>query len=173
MKRIYLSIDLDYFYSIESAEYIIDSVLEIEIPTVFVVMHQYLVKHINKFHPDVLINIDAHDDCAIHAVKHPKDYNWVNKIAKSIRKNGVYKWVTSDDSGFCVGEDGYNNQWEDNRIPWKKYYSIFKYSDDLHFSKIANKKEIVACGIALSPDFTPHPIREWAKKRFKFINKYV
>jgi hypothetical protein len=173
-ERVYLSVDLDYFVTVDSAKDFVEQVLALEVPTAFVVMHQHLVKHVNAFKPTILVNVDYHDDCAIHKSRCPTDANWVNMIDSDIRSNGLYKWITPDACGCCVNnETGYEEQWLDRVIPWKRFKYLIRTSD-LSIRSIAKPKEVVACGIVLSPDYTDDTIIKWARrKKFGWLRRYA
>ncbi len=160
--RTYLSIDLDYWSNHEtdrSMRLFVEHALNLNVPTLLVREHHWLLKHINKHPAEHLINADHHDDIATrwdwqgfteYCMDRPNEGTWASFV--DWKRGSVFEWRYPNNGkagscryGICDEErDVYNGQgrltgwgWVIKRrglvdIPW----------DD-----------VIAVGIAISPSY--------------------
>jgi hypothetical protein len=151
--KTYLSIDLDYWSECRTERTMlpfIEKALSLQVPTLVVKDHHWLTSHANAHPAEQLINVDYHDDIA----SRPCDFGegtWASFV-KWRHPCAVFEWryptYERGRYGRCDEEaDVYNGArartgwcWTTKRlgvkdIPWN---------------------EVVAVGIALSPDYWSH-----------------
>jgi hypothetical protein len=172
MKTSYLSVDLDFWCDHEnahSATRFINKVLNLNVPTIFVIEHEELLPDINRSKADILYNVDFHSDlCAKQELKpgeKPEDGTWANYV--KWQSKGEFYWICpslekcyKENNGTCCGNpylDPFKKKNEEN-TDWNKVTVTPKLST-------INWNSIKQVGICLSPCFScPDTIGGAARK---------
>jgi len=156
--KAYLSVDLDFwaFYENQnSANRFFQRVMNLDIPTLFVIEHEELLDDINKSNLDILYNVDFHSDiCSIEERKTepgPTDGTWASYV--KWRRRGHYHWIYPhyqrcylEGDGLCNGAEDLNPFEYTSKTEWKKI---------THTPKITSIdwRRIRQVGVCLSPIF--------------------
>jgi len=177
--RIYLSIDLD-FWENEFPQKYFEKVMRISAPKRLVISHEELLPHVNQNHFDTLVNVDFHSDLAdLDNGCKPKlnDGTWGNHVQGSHKKKFVW---SCPDKNRCY-EHGFgtcHGLCNPFALAYRKYSLDYcgwaKVSLREKWLPVAN---VVAVGIALSPDYTPSKILlqfcDWFKRTNPVITTKV
>jgi len=180
MKKIYLSLDLDYFNLAEQncIMEVLETIEQSGIPYKVVRDHHHLLKHISHKKFTHVINVDWHSDLADDdkGGKPPKldCGTWGNRV--HCRSKAEFWWIYpakkcwSYWEGFCHGENPKHNPFRHKLTKWKRTEALrvsaeglIKWLDCLGWENI---KEI---GITISPEWTyQEPLdafRSWLPKK--------
>jgi ribosomal protein S17E len=169
----YLSIDLDYWIkkNKESANIFFDKIFKKQVPTVFVIEHEELLKDIDNSNCNILYNVDFHSDiCAdveIEVDEDATDGTWVNFV--NWRFKGQYVWICPNitqcynaGEGTCCA-DRKKDPFKSRQTGWKSVSFTQKQTN-------INWKIVKKIGICLSPLFVNLENVEDILSKFK-VNK--
>jgi hypothetical protein len=100
-KKIFLSIDLDYWAECRSDEQsyrFFKRLAKLGKPVLLVKSHEQMLRAVNRSKCECLINVDAHSDIADDDPRHKplelSDGTWVNFV--SWKKTGEFRWISKD-----------------------------------------------------------------------------
>jgi len=170
MNKAYLSIDLDFWMhegNTQKANQFFNKVFSLDVPKLFVIEHEELLKDINESKAKILYNLDYHSDiCSdnqIHKEEKAEDGTWVNFVSWS--KKGKYVWICPDveecyecSAGTCHGED----EFDPFKYPIEHSWRSIIVTQKL---KTIDWRRITNVGICLSPCYTcANSIKDVTKK---------
>lgn len=152
----YLSVDLDYWNEAEpmvvdnDLDVLIDQICAREIPFRVVFDHEKLLYHLRKFEFQRLVNVDAHSDISNIDTAEGVELNcgtWVNFVP--FCRNREYLWVHpgSTMGGRCDNKE--HIYFQDLDTGWPDIEET-----NMDWERVFDWEDVVAVGIALSPDFT-------------------
>lgn len=158
MKQAYLSIDLDFWKEhcdSRSSTNFFNKVFALNVPMLFVIEHEELLKDINKSKTNVLYNVDYHSDlCSNNELKKnekPTDGSWVNYV--TWQKKGEYYWICpsyemcyEEQNGTCCGTKGLDPFKHKKESTWKSIEVTQKLNT-------IDWRTIKKIGVCLSPCF--------------------
>jgi len=178
---IYLSVDLDYWKTGRHPEYFLKRLIALHKPMLIKQDHHELLRHMNSFSYDCLMNIDWHSDLCENVPNIPslECGTWGNHIRERNRKH--FLWVYPASS--CVeGPDnssssGYCNMYAKlNPFLVRKPHSICGWEKVSKRKKFITEEElsqVIAIGICLSPDFTSCYVLERTERHLKELGLKV
>jgi len=159
----YVSVDLDYWLNYEtqnSATNFFEQLLDLHVPTTFVIEHEELVADMNKMkNLTRMYNVDYHSDIVAQHDREekPQDYEWANHVNR--RTKAHFTWIMpnvkcyTEHHGTCHGE-GPDPFVKRNKSGWK---SCSKQVGLRH----VNLKNVERIGVCLSPCFiTTFPVEK-------------
>lgn len=173
--RIYLSIDIDFWWNKQAAEKTLDTIygkIPFKADLIAVMNHQQLTNHVDKCRVDKLINIDKHSDICNKNITTFECGSWVAYIKNRQKKE--YLWVRCD-RGVYNGNCNEDADWDENN-DWGKVSTQYS-GQKINLDKLCDFKQIVGVGLCLSPSWNEDLFvdnkEKWVEKLFfKMVDKY-
>lgn len=178
MKRVYLSIDLDYWNGLRPRDVenwlltLFTAARKKHIPIAAVTNHQQLTRYVNTVRPDVLVNVDTHSDLATPDVMRYECGTWVSYVQN--RAEMEYVWIhrLGVDEGDCNEGDPIFTEYS-TRVDKTDYKGITRIKRRLHPNPKDLLKGCVEIGFCLSPAYTYKELQPVFRNLAEYFGLYV